>query len=75
MKRIELKKLESSPDFIGSWSLEPTAICEELIDFFETHTEFQTKGRILGGLDEDSKKSTSKTVSPPIAETCSVKAV
>ena len=64
MKRIELTKPHANPDFIGSWQLQANTICQELIDFFETHTEFQTQGRILGGLDEESKKSTDVSIRP-----------
>ena len=35
MKRIDLELSRLSPHFIGSWSIEPLSICDELINFFE----------------------------------------
>jgi len=64
MKRIDLELPQSSPHFIGSWSIEPLSICDEVINFFETHSTNHTKGRTAGGLNTDSKNSTDLAIRP-----------
>ncbi len=62
VKRVNLDM--ASPHFIGAWSLEPTALCDRLIDFFETHQQFQTQGRIQGGLNLEAKNSIDLSIRP-----------
>ena len=33
-----------SPNFIGSWTIKPDSLCDDLIDYFEVHKEKQIKG-------------------------------
>lgn len=75
MKRIELNGQRSIPHFIGCWNIQSSSICSGLIDFFEGHEELQNKGRIQGGLNEDSKKSTDVSVRPRDLEKAEYKAV
>ncbi len=68
MKRIELTKANKgankTPDFIGSWLIEPESLCDDLIEFFESNEDLQSPGESYTGLDEDIKKSTDITVLP-----------
>ena len=75
MKRIELNGQHSIPHFIGCWNIQSSSICSGLIDFFEGHEELQNKGRIQGGLNEDSKKSIDVSVRPRDLEKAEYKAV
>jgi len=73
MKRIELTKANKgankTPDFIGSWLIEPESLCDDLIEFFESNEDLQSPGESYTGLDEDIKnrptsrscRATSKT--------------
>ena len=64
MKRIELEKASTIPHFIGSWFIEPLSLCNELIDFFETHRENHTQGKMAGGLNLESKRSIDLSIRP-----------
>jgi len=65
LKRTELIDSNSeSPNFIGSWQIEPLSICDELIAFFDAHPEHQTQGKTAGGLNLESKNSTDLTIRP-----------
>lgn len=64
MKRIELNTSQPVPHFIGSWSIEPLLLCDELIDFFEDRQEEQTRGKMAGGLNPEVKDSTDLTIRP-----------
>lgn len=62
MKRTDITS--SSPHFIGSWLIEPLSICDELIDFFESHPENQAQGKTAGGLNLEAKNSLDLTIRP-----------
>jgi prolyl 4-hydroxylase len=64
MKRIDLNTSQPAPHFIGSWYIEPLTLCDDLIDFFETQQEKQTRGKIAGGLNLQAKDSTDLTIRP-----------
>ncbi len=64
MKRIDLNTSLASPHFIGSWIIEPLSLCDDLVNFFETHRDNQTQGRTAGGLNLESKKSTDLSIRP-----------
>jgi len=64
MKRIKLATSVTGPHFIGSWIIEPPALCDALIEFFEKHQDLQVQGRTAGGLDLDSKNSTDLSIRP-----------
>jgi prolyl 4-hydroxylase len=62
VKRTDITS--SSPHFIGSWLIEPLSICDELIDFFESHPENQAQGKTAGGLNLEAKNSLDLTIRP-----------
>ena len=35
MQRIETSKSSNTPNFIGSWILKDTEMCDEIVNFFE----------------------------------------
>ena len=64
MRRVDLESSHSSPDFIGSWFIEPADVCDELVAFFEARKEQHTQGKMAGGLNLESKKSTDLSIRP-----------
>lgn len=65
MQRIRIEKKGDYPDFIGSWFIEPTSLCDEIVDFFETNQEKQFVGRLANGTkDYNIKKTTDITILP-----------
>ena len=44
MQRIVLQENNLNPNFIGSWMMEPTSVCDRLMDYFEL-TSRKTKER------------------------------
>lgn len=64
MKRIDLKPAAASPNFIGSWGIEPLSLCDDLVSFFETHQANQTKGQTASGLNTESKNSIDLAIRP-----------
>jgi prolyl 4-hydroxylase len=64
MKRIDIKTTHSIPHFIGCWSIERLSLCDELIDFFESHQKNHTQGQTAGGVNLASKNSTDIAIRP-----------
>ncbi len=64
MKTVLVKKNNLNPNFIGSWTLEPFSICEDLINYFELNLAKQSKGRIGSGVNPNSKDSIDITIKP-----------
>ena len=64
MKRTVLQKNNLNPNFIGSWMMEPTSLCDSLVDHFESHQGKQRKGSVSSGVLFDYKNSTDMSVSP-----------
>ena len=64
MKRIELSVSPNSPNFIGAWKLEPTNICDDLIDYFEDNKSLHKKGETGQGIKQEVKRSTDITIQP-----------
>tara|TARA_B110000914_G_C15345540_1_gene391315 strand:- start:158 stop:763 length:606 start_codon:yes stop_codon:yes gene_type:complete len=57
MQRVTLQESGLSPNFIGSWTIEPASICDDLISYFELNQEKQIKGVTAGGINLDTKNS------------------
>jgi len=62
--KVTLPKQNLSPDFIGSWIIEPGSICEELITFFDENQSRQRKGVSTKGENEEIKNTVDITISP-----------
>ena len=63
MKRSNLDKINLTPNFIGSWIIEPT-LCEEIIAYYERNQQKQTKGTTSGGIDLETKNRQDLSLSP-----------
>ena len=55
MQRIVLQENNLNPNFIGSWMMEQTSVCDRLIDYFELHQGEQKKGMTGAGMNLDFK--------------------
>ena len=64
MKRIIIKTNNLSPHFIGSWTLEPLSICEDLINYFELNIAKQKKGSTISGVNIKIKDSVDMRIKP-----------
>ena len=64
MQRVKLDNQTTSPHFIGSWDIQPLAICDELVNFFERQQGKQRKGATAAGINLEAKNSTDISISP-----------
>jgi len=64
MKRVDLAATPKTPNFVGSWFIEPDGVCDDLIALFEANEATHQGGKTGDGLNEDNKKSTDLTVLP-----------
>ena len=64
MKKVIITPKNLTPNFVGSWTLEPLSICEDLISYFELNLAKQNKGRIGSGVNPNSKDSIDITIKP-----------
>jgi len=64
MQRIETSTSSNTPNFIGSWILKDTDMCDEIVNFFEANPSDQGIGAIGGGIDESQKKTTDIPIKP-----------
>ena len=64
MNRIILQEGTGNPHFIGCWNLESAQVCERLIDFFDNNADKHTQGKMAGGFNPDSKRSTDLSIRP-----------
>ena len=63
MKRSDLGKTNLTPNFIGSWIIDP-ALCEQIIEYFEKNQQKQHQGSTTGGLNLEAKNRQDITLSP-----------
>ena len=64
MQRIETSNSSNTPNFIGSWILKDTDICDEIVNFFEANPADQGAGVIGVSVDETKKKTTDIPIKP-----------
>ena len=64
MKRIDLQKSNLNPNFIGSWVMDDISLCDDLIDYFESHRGKQKRGVSVTGLDLDNKNCVDISILP-----------
>ena len=64
MEKVTLPKQKLTPNFIGSWIMEPISICDDLITYFESNQNKQKRGVTGDGENLDSKNSIDITISP-----------
>ena len=63
MKRSDLGKTNLTPNFIGSWVIDPN-LCDEIIEYFEKNTQKQYQGSTTSGLNLEAKNRQDITLSP-----------
>ncbi len=64
MEKVCLQKNNLSPNFIGSWLMNPPSISDELVVYFESNRNKQTRGVVTGGANLDVKNSTDIRITP-----------
>ena len=64
MERVNKANPNLNPDFIGSWIIKPTSLCNELINYFEENKDKQKKGVSISGLNTDTKDSIDLPIKP-----------
>ena len=64
MRRMVLEASGINPNFIGSWTIEPSSLCEELIVYFETKKENQVIGATSDGIELSAKNSVDMSIAP-----------
>ena len=64
MEKVSLEKQNLAPTFIGSWTMSPLSICDELIAYFELNKNKQKKGVSGAGINLDAKNSTDIKITP-----------
>ena len=64
MQRMILAEQGLQPNFIGSWMIDPVALCDEIIAYFESNEGKQLSGRVGGGVNLQAKNSVDLTMSP-----------
>lgn len=63
MNRIEILS-SASPHFIGAWALSEPAVCDQLIQFFESQQDKQRQGVTTEGFNPDAKNSLDLSIAP-----------
>lgn len=64
MEKATLPTHKSTPNFIGSWTIAPLSICDDLISYFESNRKEQKKGRTSDGIDLAVKNTTDIAIHP-----------
>ena len=64
MDRISTLAQNLSPNFIGSWMIKPSSLCDDLIGYFESNQEKQRKGVTSNGLNTEKKDTLDIVISP-----------
>ena len=64
MQRMILPSHNDHPNFIGAWMIEPLALSDELIAYFEKNKSQQKKGETSKGLNLEVKDSIDITLAP-----------
>ena len=68
MQRIDIPNTANSPNFISSWMLNDTDMCDEIVNFFEANPVEQSIGTIGGSVNESQKKTTDIPIKPKLLE-------
>ncbi len=64
MEKVILGKPNLTPTFIGSWTMSPLSVCDELIAYFELNKNKQKKGVTGVGINLGAKNSTDIRIIP-----------
>lgn len=64
MTKIELPAPKLHPSFIGAWSMQNAAVCDEIVDFFNSGAAQQMVGVVGEGVMPSVKNSVDITIEP-----------
>ena len=64
IEQVTLPTQNLTPNFIGSWTMNPLSICDEIIDYFESNKNKHYTGTTASGRDLDFKDSTDIQIQP-----------
>tara|TARA_Y100001968_G_scaffold112514_1_gene101968 strand:+ start:8574 stop:9176 length:603 start_codon:yes stop_codon:yes gene_type:complete len=64
MQRLTFENTNLNPNFVGSWIIEPTSICDEIIEYFEINQTKHAQGVTISGLNKNHKNRTDITLLP-----------
>ncbi len=64
MERVDTPTVNLNPNFIGSWIIQPTVLCDGLIEYFEFNKAKQHKGITGSGLNTDKKDTLDIVIRP-----------
>ena len=64
MYREALPNSRQTPNFIGSWIVEPSEICDRLVRYFEENVAKQAVGSTITGVDTAVKNSVDISILP-----------
>ena len=64
MKRLTTKEALINPTFISSWMIEPSSLCDNLIEYFESNKNKQKKGYSGSIINTNNKDSTDISINP-----------
>ena len=63
-QRVALQNSNLSPTFIGSWTIEPLSLCDELITYFDENIGKQKTGITSEGINRDVKDRVDIRIAP-----------
>lgn len=64
MRKAELEVNSKEPNFIGAWHIQPTTICDDLVEYFNKNEKRQKEGVTDTGRNIEIKSSTDITIQP-----------
>ena len=64
MRKVFIKTNHHNPNFIGSWTIKPPSLCDDLIKYFEFNKTKQSKGVTGTGLNTNIKNSLDIIIRP-----------
>ncbi len=64
MERVSTPNPNLNPNFISSWIIKPSELCDDLIDYFELNQAKQKKGVTGIGLNIDNKDTLDIVIRP-----------
>ena len=64
MERISTPNSNLNPNFISSWIIEPTSLCDNIINYFELNKSKQLRGASTDFLNTNNKDSVDITIKP-----------
>tara|TARA_B100000700_G_scaffold325430_1_gene434120 strand:- start:1024 stop:1629 length:606 start_codon:yes stop_codon:yes gene_type:complete len=64
LEKVRTPNSNLNPNFISSWIIKPSSLCEDLINYFELNKSKQRRGKALDGFDKDIKDTVDIIIRP-----------